>query len=50
MTHLDCAGLIASTDAEIKSILNIGTYFPDEVLHKTQINISKKKGMSKIDN
>ena len=47
MTHPDRAGSITPTVAEIKSIRDMGTYDPDEVLAEAQMKISKI-GMSKI--
>ena len=47
MAHVNRAGFIASTAAEIKSIRGMGTYDPDEVLDESQMEISKI-GMSKI--
>ena len=37
MTHLELAGFIMSTAAEIKSIRDMGTYDPDEVLDEAQM-------------
>ena len=47
VSHPDRAGLIMSTNADIKSSRDMGTYDPVEVLDKAQMKLSKI-GMSKI--
>ena len=41
LDHSDRAGILAATAADIKSIRDMGTYDPSEILDEEQITTSK---------